>query len=190
MNEAAWAVGRVSGFVALFLFTGSVLLGIASRSGRPVFGLPRFSVTLLHRNVALLGTVFLALHVGTLLLDPLARLNPIDLLVPFLGAFRPFWQGLGTVALDLVLAVVITAFLRHRIGQRAFKAAHWFTYVAWPVALAHAVGNGTNGTDKLFLVSAAASVAAVAGAVLWRLSPTFLETARARQSLAGEERPR
>ncbi len=181
MNEAAWAFGRVSGFIALALFTASVLLGILTRSGRPLLSLPRFSVTLLHRNIALLGTVFLALHVGSLMLDSYARLNPVDVVIPFLGSYKPFWQGLGTVALDMVAAVVITGLLRHRIGQRSFKAVHWLTYAMWPIALAHAIGNGTNGTGKLFLVAAVASVAAVAGAVLWRLSAVFLETAKARQ---------
>jgi predicted ferric reductase len=138
-------------------------------------------VTLLHRNVALLATIFLGLHVGSLMLDSYARLSPVDVVVPFLGSYRPFWQGLGTVALVLVLAVVITALLRHRIGPRAFKAVHWLAYGMWPIALAHAIGNGTNGTGKLFLVAAAASVAAVGGAVWWRLSSVFLETAQARQ---------
>jgi predicted ferric reductase len=181
MDEALWAFGRVSGFISLALFTFSVLLGILNRSGRPLLVLPRFSISLLHRNIALLATVFLGLHVGSLLLDSYAKLNVIDVLVPFLGAYRPFWQGLGTVALDLVVAVVVTGLLRHRLGQRTFKAVHWLTYAMWPIALAHAIGNGTDGTGKWFLVLAVASVAAVGGAVIWRLSSTFLETAKARE---------
>ena len=117
MDEALWAFGRASGFVSLALFTVTVLLGIVNRSGRPLLTLPRFSVTILHRNMALLATVFLGLHVGSLMLDSYAKLNPIDVVVPFLGSFKPFWQGLGTVALDLVLAVVVTALVRQRIGQ-------------------------------------------------------------------------
>lgn len=181
MDEAMWAFGRVSGFISLGLFTATVLLGILTRSGRPLIALPRFSVTLLHRNFALLASVFLALHVGSLLLDSYAKLNPVDVLVPFLGSYRPFWQGLGTVSLDLVLAIVITGLLRHRIGQRTLKAVHLLSYAMWPIALAHAIGNGTDGTGKWFLVLAAASVAAVGGAVIWRLSATFLETSKARQ---------
>ncbi|WP_175417376.1 ferric reductase-like transmembrane domain-containing protein [Arthrobacter sp. 24S4-2] len=181
MDEALWAFGRVSGFVSLALFTFSVLLGILNRSGRPLLVLPRFSISLLHRNIALLATVFLGLHVGSLLFDSYAKLNVIDVLVPFVGAYRPFWQGLGTVALDLVAAVVVTGLLRHRLGQRTFKAVHWLTYAMWPIALAHAIGNGTDGTGKWFLVLAVASVAAVGGAVIWRLSSTFLETAKARE---------
>ncbi|TQJ61799.1 ferric reductase like protein [Arthrobacter sp. SLBN-83] len=181
MDEAMWAFGRVSGFVALALFTASVLLGILNRSGRPLLVLPRFSISLLHRNIALLATVFLGLHVGSLLLDSFARLNPVDIVVPFLGSYQPFWQGLGTVALDLVLAVVVTALLRHRIGQRTFRAVHWFSYGVWPVAMAHALGNGTDVSSGWFLLLAAASAVAVAAALMWRLSPSFLETFRARQ---------
>ncbi len=181
MDNALWAFGRVSGIISLVLFTGTVLLGVLTRSGRPLLGVPRFSVTLVHRNIALLATVFLALHVGSLMLDSYARLNVIDVVVPFLGSFRPFWQGLGTVAFDLVLAVVATSLLRHRIGPRTFRAVHWFTYAMWPIALAHAIGNGTNGTSRWFLLLAVGSAAVVVGALAWRVSSNFLETAKTRQ---------
>lgn len=181
MDNAMWAVGRVSGFASLALFTGSVLLGILTRSGRPLPGIPRFSITLIHRNISLLATVFLFLHVGSLMLDSYAKLTVADVVVPFLGAFKPFWQGLGTVAFDLALALAVTGLLRRRIGQRMFRAVHWFSYAMWPVALAHAIGNGTNGTSKWFLVLASGSLAVVVGAVMWRLSTNFLETAKARQ---------
>lgn len=181
MDEAMWAFGRASGFVALALFTVSVLLGILNRSGRPLLVLPRFSISILHRNIALLAAVFLALHVGSLLLDSYAKLRPVDVLVPFMGSFRPFWQGLGTVALDFVAAVTVTALLRHRIGQRAFKAVHWLSYGIWPVAMAHAIGNGTDAGSTWFLLPAAVSALAIAGAVIWRLSAAFLETSKARE---------
>lgn len=180
MDNAMWAFGRVSGFASLALFTVSVLLGILTRSGRPLPGIPRFSITLIHRNISLLATVFLFLHVGSLMLDSYAKLTVTDVVVPFLGAFKPFWQGLGTVAFDLVLALMVTGLLRQRIGQRTFRAVHWFSYAMWPIALAHAIGNGTNGTSKWFLVMAAGAGAAVGAGVAWRLSTNFLETAKAR----------
>ncbi len=181
MDNALWAFGRVSGVISLALFTCTVLLGILTRSGRSLLGVPRFSLTLIHRNIALLATVFLALHVGSLMLDSYAKLNVIDAVVPFLGSFRPFWQGLGTVAFDLVLAVVATSLLRHRIGLRTFRAVHWFSYAMWPIALAHAIGNGTNGTSKWFLLLGVGSVAVVVAALAWRVSSNFLETAKTRQ---------
>jgi len=182
MTEALWAAGRASGVVAISLFTASVVLGILTRSGRPLPGIPRFSIVLIHRNVALLGATFVALHVGSLLLDPFAHLTLADVLVPFLGAVSPFWQGLGTVALDLVIAVLVTSLLRRRVGLRVFRTVHWLAYALWPVALLHAVGNGTDGTSRWFLLLAGASVTAVVGAAVWRISAGFSEPAASRRN--------
>jgi predicted ferric reductase len=181
VSELLWAFGRASGMVALALFTVTVLLGIVTRSGRPLPGIPRFSVSLLHRNVSLLGLVFLVLHIVTLLADSYAQLNLVDVVVPFLGAFKPFWQGLGTVAFDLVLALVVTGLLRRRIGQRTFRTLHWLSYAMWPIALVHAVGNGTDASSGWFLLAAGASAVVVLAAILWRVSARFLETAHARE---------
>lgn len=180
MDEVLWVVGRATGVVALLLLTVVVLLGIVTRSGRPLPGLPRFAVLLAHRNLALVATVFLALHVVTLLFDSFAKLNLIDVFVPFLGAFKPFWQGLGTVALDLIIAIVITSLLRHRLGLRVFRAVHWFTYAMWPVALLHAIGNGTDAGSGWFLWLAAGSVLLVVVVLGWRVSTRFLEPSVAR----------
>jgi sulfoxide reductase heme-binding subunit YedZ len=182
-----WAFGRGSGLIALILFTVALLLGIVTRSGRPLPGIPRFSVSLLHRNVSVLALVFLVLHVGTLLFDTYAKLTVTDIVVPFLGSFKPFWQGLGTVAFDLVLAIVVTGLLRRRIGQRAFRFVHWFTYAMWPIAVLHAIGNGTNGTSGWFLLFAAGSAVLVAAAVIWRVSSRFLENSHLRRYAAAHK---
>jgi predicted ferric reductase len=183
MSEAMWAFGRISGIVALVLLTGSVVLGIWTRSGRPLPGLPRFSIQLIHRNIALLASIFLVLHVGSLMLDSYAKLSVADVVVPFLGAYKPFWQGLGTVAFDLLLAIVITSLFRKRLGVRLFKAIHWLTYAMWPIALVHSIGNGTNGTSGWFLAIATVCTVAVAGVLIWRVSSRFLESATARNAV-------
>lgn len=180
-DDAMWAFGRISGILALALFTITLILGIVTRSGRPLIGMPRFSVTLVHRNIALLASAFLVLHVGTLMLDSYAHLNPADVVVPFLGSFKPLWQGLGTVAFDLLIAITITALLRRFIGVRPFRFVHWFTYAMWPIAVAHAIGNGTNGTNAWFLLGSTAACLTVAAAVVWRLTDRFTETARTRR---------
>ncbi len=173
MSEALWALGRGTGVVALVLMTITVVLGILTRSGRPAFGMPRFAVTLVHRNSALIGTVFILIHIVSLLFDPYAQLNLIDYFVPFVGAYRPFWLGLGAVAFDLIIAIVVTSLLRRSIGQRAFRVVHWATYAMWPIALFHAIGTGTDASIGLFILLALACFSAVAGSVIWRLSTHF-----------------
>jgi methionine sulfoxide reductase heme-binding subunit len=172
-SEALWVFGRGSGVVALVLLTVSVVLGVTTRSGRPAAGLPRFAVTELHRNVSLLSGVFMVLHVGLLLFDPYAQLRLFDVLVPFVGNYRPFWQGLGTVSFDLLAALVVTSLLRHRIGRRAWRAVHWASYGLWPIAVVHALGTGTDSASLWFLALAATCVAVVFGTLGWRVSERF-----------------
>lgn len=168
-----WYFGRGSGVISLVLLTVVVALGIGARSGRTPFGLPRFAVNLLHRNAALTAIIFLAAHVLSLLLDPLAPLTIFDVIFPFTGDYRPFWQGLGSIGLELIVAILLTTLFRHRLGARGWRAVHWLAYLCWPVALAHGLGTGSdNGTWWLWTITMACLVA-VAVAIAWRFTPTF-----------------
>lgn len=175
MNEALWALGRGTGVVALVAFTLSVVLGIVGRSGRDALGLGRFGVNELHRTAALTGTGLVAVHVFSLLFDPYAQLRVLDTVLPFVGGYRPFWQGLGTVAVDLLLVITVVSLLRERIGPRVFRVVHWATYAMWPIALGHALGNGTDRASLWLIALAVACSVSVAGAVAWRLSPSYAE---------------
>jgi methionine sulfoxide reductase heme-binding subunit len=173
LSSAFWALGRGTGVVALVLFTLSLVLGIVARSGRPLPGLGRFGTSDLHRTAALTGTGLVAVHVGSLLLDPYAQLKAVDLVFPFLAAYRPLWLGLGTLALDLLAVVTVVSVLRHRVGPRVFRTVHWSTYALWPVALLHALGSGTDAGTSWFRAVAVVCIASVVVAVGWRLAPSY-----------------
>jgi len=121
-----------------------------------------------------------------LLADPYAQLRLIDYIVPFLGAYKPLWLGLGTLAFDVLIAVMLTALLRHRLGVRTFRVVHWATYGLWPLALVHSLGNGTDSGRRWFLAVAAACVLLVVAAGSWRLRAEFIEFADVRTA---ERRP-
>ncbi len=173
MNEALWALGRGTGVVALVMFTISLVLGIVARSGRPLPGLGRFGAADLHRSTALTGTALVIVHVVSLFFDPYAQLQLVDALIPFLGSYQPVWLGLGTLAVDVLVVVTAVSLLRHRVGPRVFKTVHWATYLLWPMALLHALGNGTDASSPWMIGIAVVSVAAVAAAVVWRLTPSY-----------------
>ena len=175
MDQALWALGRGTGIAALVILTLSMASGTVTRSGRPILTLPRFGVVELHKNTSLLGALLIVIHVGALFFDPYAQLNVVDSVVPFLGQYRPFWLGLGTLAVDLIIVVVATALLRHRLGHRTFRVVHWSAYALWPIALAHALGNGTDVGHAWFLGIAAVCAALVTAATTFRLRHDFLE---------------
>ncbi|KIE27638.1 ferric reductase [Streptomyces sp. MUSC 125] len=165
-----WYASRAGGTLALILLTATVVLGITS-GGRAAPGRAgRFEIGLLHRNLSLLTLVFLAVHVATAVLDPFVHLGWAVSVVPFGASYRPLWLGLGTAALDLLLAVLVTSALRRRLGVRRWKAVHWLAYAAWPLALFHGVGTGTDTRLPLQLWLYAGCLAAVVGAVWWRLA--------------------
>lgn len=162
-SETLWYANRATGAVCLVLFTVVVLLGIAVRLRGRIPGLPRFGTMSLHRTLSLSATAFLALHITTAIVDGYVDITVLDALVPFVSDYQPLWLGLGTVALDLMLAVVVTSLLRERIGHRVWRAVHWLAYASWPVALIHGIGIGTDtGTDWMTWLTVACVAAVVA----------------------------
>jgi hypothetical protein len=79
------------------------------------------------------------------------------------------WLGLGALAFDLLVAVTVTSLARLRMGRRAWKSVHWLAYAAWPVAVVHALGTGSDVRHRWFLITALLSVMTVVVAGLWRL---------------------
>jgi sulfoxide reductase heme-binding subunit YedZ len=171
-SQTLWYLTRGTGVISLGLLTVSVALGISEVVRFATPGWPRFVLAALHKNVALLATTFVAVHVLTALLDSFAHISIVDVLVPFIGSYRPLWLGLGAVAVDLLIAVVVTSLLRERVGYRAFRAVHWAVYACWPVALMHGLGTGTDTRFRWAVAFNVLCVALVVGAVLFRLGWT------------------
>jgi sulfoxide reductase heme-binding subunit YedZ len=164
-----WYLTRSTGAVALLLLTLALALGVADIQRWASPNWPRFVVDALHRNVSLLALVFLVLHILTSVLDSFAHISILDAVVPFVGSYRPFWLGLGAVAFDLMLAVILTSLLRRRVGERVWRVTHWFVYACWPIALLHSLGTGSDVKSAWMLVLALACLALVIAAVLVRL---------------------
>ncbi|WP_433174767.1 ferric reductase-like transmembrane domain-containing protein [Actinoallomurus sp. CA-150999] len=157
----------------------------AGGSGRRPAGTRRASyvVTALHRSLSLLSVVLIALHVATSVIDSYVAIRWVDAVVPFVSAYRPFWVGLGSVALDLIIALVVTSLLRVRLGLRTWRAVHWLAYASWPVALVHGLGIGTD--DTVVLTLAVGCTAAVAAAAVIRAAAARQAATVKRATMAG-----
>jgi methionine sulfoxide reductase heme-binding subunit len=167
-NPAVWYFMRGSGIVSLLLLTLVLVRGIASFR-RSRLGELSTSVTRgLHRNASLLAVLFLSVHVGLAIADPDASVGLVATFVPFAGSHSPFWVGLGSIALDLLLLIVVTSLLRRHLTQRAWRRIHFSSYAAWPFAWLHGVGMGTDNRTGWMLAVELICLAAVGGAVAWR----------------------
>jgi sulfoxide reductase heme-binding subunit YedZ len=168
-GEALWFLTRGTGVVSLLLLTAGLVSGILGTVRVGSRRWPRFLVHGLHRNLTLLAILFVAVHVVTTVADRFAPIGLLDAIVPFRSPYRPVWLGLGAVAFDLLLALVATSLLRARIGARPWRAVHWLAYASWPVALMHTLGTGSDARTGWLQLLSIVSVAAVLGALAWRI---------------------
>jgi hypothetical protein len=159
--SALWYLSRGTGAVVLLLLTVSVVLGILDQRRWRPRGWPRFVLDALHRNISLLVLALLAVHIATSVIDSYAPIRLVDAFVPFVSAYRPVWLGLGALAFDLLLAVLITSMLRRYLGHRAWRMVHWLAYVSWPVAVVHGLTTGTDVKAVWLLALTAACAMAV-----------------------------
>ena len=164
-GTAFWYASRATGVVSLVLFSLVAILGIlVNRQGR-LPGLPRFAVTGLHRNLSLLTVAFLGMHIVTAIVDGYAHIPWLSAIVPFSSGYERFWIGLGTVAIDLFAALIITSLLRDRIKPSLWRAVHWLAYVCYPVVVVHAMGASKDLRSGWLLTLTMATVFAVVAAI-------------------------
>ncbi len=168
--SALWYLTRASGLVSLILLSSTVVLGIVASVGWTTTRWPRFLSQSVHRNLSVFCLALIGVHIVSTVGDGYVPIGLMDAVIPFRSPYRPIWVGLGALAFDLLLAVVITSALRRRIGVAAWRGVHWLAYACWPVAVLHGLGSGSDprlpGAALVFVVC----TAAVAAALVWRLT--------------------
>ena len=174
MTTAVWYAIRATGVVSLILLTVTTVLGLLSASRVRTHRWPAFAQVDLHKRATMLALVFLGFHVMTAVIDTYVHVGLLSVIVPFTSSFRTFWTGLGTIAVDLLLAVAISSALRSHIAPRVWRGLHW---------LAYALGAGTDATRLWMDATAAVCTIAVVTALTWRIGDR--RTAREEEDRVG-----
>jgi sulfoxide reductase heme-binding subunit YedZ len=141
---AVWYLNRATGIVALVLMTLTVVLGALVRRQVRLPGLPRFGVVALHRNVSLIAALLLLTHIVSAVVDSYVSIAPLAAVVPFTSGWRPIAVGLGALAVDLLVLIVLSSLVRGRIPVRLWRGIHWTSYLLWPLAFLHGLTAGTD----------------------------------------------
>ena len=185
MNELLWYTSRATGMASIVLLTGVVILGVVI-SGRGARSLEAATVvTALHRWVSLGMSVFLLLHIATAVAETFVSIDAISAILPFTSGYEPLWVGLGTLAFDILVAIVVTSLLRERISERVWRVVHWTAYLLWPLAIVHGFMLGTANEPLLRLGTVVCGLAGVV-ALIWRSGATHHDTDR-RRHVASQE---
>jgi DMSO/TMAO reductase YedYZ heme-binding membrane subunit len=166
-----WYVARAGGLLAYGLLAIGVVWGLLLSSR--LFGRrPRPAWLLdLHRFLAGLAVVFVAVHVGAILLDTYVPFSPVQVLVPFASTWHPGAVAWGIVGLYLLAAVELTSLLRSRLPQRVWRRVHYLSFPLFVVTTIHALTAGTDRTNPVLVVAVLATCGLVALLTALRLRP-------------------
>lgn len=162
------SVTRAAGLVTLAALTATAVLGTATARRFALSRWPRFAVVTLHRNLSLVAVAFLGLHVASATVDSSLDVRWIDLVVPFVSDYQPFWIGLGAIALDLMVAVLATSLVRTYVPLRPWRMIHWAGYALFAVVMAHILGIGSDIGHRWVAGWIGGCLLAVLAAAWWR----------------------
>ncbi len=165
----AWYFSRATGMVALILLTAIIVLGVLGplRVSNELW--PRYAIRTVHRDVSLLALIVIAIHVVTIVLDSYVKVPLSAAILPWGSSYDPVWTGLGALAFDLMIALVVTSLLRARLGFKTWRLVHWSAYACWPLAVAHGIATGTDSNAGWALALTVLCVAVAAVAVALRV---------------------
>ena len=169
IDQLLWLTSRAAALTAFFVIAAALLTGQALRSAMFDGALRNRDLSNLHRFLTVCWVPFVALHVLAMTLDAVARIGPVDLVVPFRVSYAALPIGLGTIGFDLLLIVTITAYLRSQLDPTAWRWLHRLSYVMFAVFLLHALLAGTDFARPIVLAPAAGIVAFIAITSLARM---------------------
>jgi predicted ferric reductase len=167
------------GLVAVGLVTANMLLGLLMALRYSPFRYwphRRFNYFRFHNwtGYLLLGTSIL--HPVILLFSPTARFRLLDIIYPVHSPSQPLDNTIGAIALFLVMIVVITSYLRLRLGRRTWKSFHFVIYAAAIALFWHSIFTDPNlknsptdflDGEKIYIEVCLSLVAAI-GILRWR----------------------
>src|SRR2546426_9981395 len=115
VDQFFWMLARVAGLGSYAALAIALVTGIALRtavldwlgSNRPLRSL--------HEYTTVLWVPLAVVHLGALLLGKTWRTALIDLVLPFHSSYGTLGIGLGTLAVDPLLVVTATAYLKKRM---------------------------------------------------------------------------
>jgi predicted ferric reductase len=155
--------------VAAALLTLTVMWGVLG-SARLVErrGWPRWLADL-HRYLAWLTLVFIAVHMLALVGDNYMHIGWRELFVPFALDWRPGAVAWGIVTLYLVAVVQVSSWMRRWLPRTLWRRLHYLSYPAMWMALVHGLRAGTDASNRWVRAGVIAMVAATAFLTVMRI---------------------
>lgn len=139
-----WIVLRAAGIGTYLLLFLSVAWGLVATTGALGRRVSKASAITVHQFLSTSGLVLLGVHIGGLLVDSFMPFGVADVLVPAASSYRPAATALGVIAMYASVFVVVTSWMRKRIGTTWWRRSHLLAVPTFGMAMAHGVFAGSD----------------------------------------------
>jgi len=157
-----WVILRSAGIGAYVMVFLSVAWGLVATSAALGRRVSKASAVLIHQFFSTCGLLLLGIHVGGLLVDPFMPFGPSEILVPGAASYRPAATAFGVIAMYATVVVLVTSWIRKRIGTTWWRRMHLLAAPAFVLSLAHGIFSGSDSTRPwmwwMYLVTGSAVV--------------------------------
>lgn len=139
-----WYVIRSAGMVSFLLLYVSIFLGIAIRF--PILKKiinPAYSLDI-HRWISVQALFFALVHGMAGMWDKYINLSLKDVFIPFASSYEPGMMALGTIAMYLMVALIVSSYIKSRISYGLWRAIHSLNFFLYAFAIIHAIHLGTD----------------------------------------------
>lgn len=146
-----WFLIRGSGIAAFALLSAATiwgLLGSTKAAGRWVKAKP---LTWFHESLGIGALVATAVHVFVLSIHDYLEFSWVEILVPGASDWRPLPVALGITALYGLAIVVVSFYVKKRIGHKVWRAIHFASFGVFVSALVHGVLAGTDAMAPMMI---------------------------------------
>lgn len=142
--KTPWYLSRSAGTVAYLLLAGSTIWGLLLSTKIIKEMVPAALALAMHNSLSWLAIAFTGVHALALLFDNFFTYGLADLVIPFIGPYRPGWVGSGIIGFYLMFLTSISFNLRKQIGQKRWRKLHYLTFAVYILATVHGITAGTD----------------------------------------------
>ena len=182
-----WITSRAAGDAALLLASASVGVGLMVSSKRRSEN--KRDMRAIHEALSLTTLAMVALHGLALLGDSFLNPGLTGIAIPFVGAYRPLWTGIGIISGYGLAALGLTYYMRDRVGAARWRRLHRLTAVFWVAAVIHTIGAGSDAGQIWFLAISGLLVLPAALLLTLRWLQRWLEGEGTAKRAAAERAP-
>lgn len=167
-----WFIIRGSGLVAYGLLALATIWGLLLSTKVLGKSAKTKSLAWFHESLGLGAVLATAVHMGSLVADNFIHFGAAELLIPGASGWEPLGVALGVMALYGAVFVTGSFYVKHWIGQTAWRAIHFMSFGAFAASTAHGVMVGTDSGGTLGFATYAVPAIVVTMLLVVRIAMT------------------